>query len=282
MVKDTGSEAYFLSILQHLLLIRNDYYIRPQYYKVIEECVSQIVLHRSGMDPDFAYRERLDVDFSHLIDQCVDKAKVEESEQRAAEFSKKFDEEFSARQEAQAELQKQEEKIKGLESQINTLQTQVAAGPGAAGVPPPPPPPGGIAPPPPPPPPSGGIPPPPPPPPCPASLGPPPPPPPPGFGPPPPPPPPGGGPPPPPGMPLAAPPLAVQLPYGLKPKKTYKPENVMKRVNWSKIVPQEMAENCFWLKVKEERFENPDMFSQLSLSFSSKSRGKNDLLCLSP
>lgn len=28
MVKDTGSEAYFLSILQHLLLIRNDYYIR--------------------------------------------------------------------------------------------------------------------------------------------------------------------------------------------------------------------------------------------------------------
>lgn len=28
MVKDTGSENYFLSILQHLLLIRNDYYIR--------------------------------------------------------------------------------------------------------------------------------------------------------------------------------------------------------------------------------------------------------------
>ncbi|XP_048032520.1 protein diaphanous homolog 2 isoform X6 [Megalobrama amblycephala] len=276
MVKDTGSEPYFLSILQHLLLIRNDYYIRPQYYKVIEECVSQIVLHRSGMDPDFAYRERLDVDFSHLIDQCVDKAKVEESEQRAAEFSKKFDEEFSARQEAQAELQKHEEKIKGLETQINSLQAQVAAGPGAAGGIPPPPP-GGIAPPPPPPPPpppSGGMPPPPPPP-LPASMGPPPPPPPPGCGPPPPPPPPGGGPPPPPGM--APPPLIVQLPYGLVPKKTYKPESVMKRVNWSKIVPQEMAENCFWLKVKEERFESTDMFGQLSLSFSSKSRVKKDV-----
>lgn len=36
-----------------------------------------------------------------------------------------FDEEFSARQEAQAELQKQEEKIKGLEAHINTLQAQV-------------------------------------------------------------------------------------------------------------------------------------------------------------
>ncbi|KAG9349086.1 hypothetical protein JZ751_029406 [Albula glossodonta] len=67
MVRDTGSENYFLSILQHLLLIRNDYYIRPQYYKVIEECVSQVVLHRSGMDPDFGYRERLDVDFTLLV-----------------------------------------------------------------------------------------------------------------------------------------------------------------------------------------------------------------------
>lgn len=40
-----------------------------------------------------------------------------------------FDEEFSARQEAQAELQKQEEKIKGLEAQINTLQAQVTTRP---------------------------------------------------------------------------------------------------------------------------------------------------------
>uniref|UniRef100_A0A4W6DE67 Diaphanous related formin 2 n=1 Tax=Lates calcarifer TaxID=8187 RepID=A0A4W6DE67_LATCA len=124
MVKDTGSETYFLSILQHLLLIRNDYYIRPQYYKVIEECVSQVVLHRNGMDPDFGYSKRLDVDFTHLIDQCVDKAKVDESEQKAAEYSKKFDEEFSARQEAQAESQKKEERIKELEGKIQALESQ--------------------------------------------------------------------------------------------------------------------------------------------------------------
>uniref|UniRef100_A0A9J8A8B5 Diaphanous related formin 2 n=1 Tax=Cyprinus carpio carpio TaxID=630221 RepID=A0A9J8A8B5_CYPCA len=205
MVKDTGSESYFLSILQHLLLIRNDYYIRPQYYKVIEECVSQIVLHRSGMDPDFAYRERLDVDFSHLIDQCVDKAKVEESEQRAAEFSKKFDEEFSARQEAKAELQKQEEKIKELESQINTLQAQVTT------------------------------------------------------------------------LLLCAlyPRCIVYVQWCLLAIFLLVFDGVFLCLQ---IVPQEMAENCFWIKVKEERFENPDMFSQLSLSFSSKSRGKDNLL----
>uniref|UniRef100_A0AAQ5XY54 Diaphanous-related formin 2 n=1 Tax=Amphiprion ocellaris TaxID=80972 RepID=A0AAQ5XY54_AMPOC len=276
MVKDTGSEAYFLSILQHLLLIRNDYYIRPQYYKVIEECVSQVVLHRNGMDPDFGYSKRLDVDFTQLIDQCVDKAKVEESEQKAAEYSKKFDEEFSARQEAQAESQKKEERIKELEGKIQTLESQIAAGPTAPGAPPPPPLPGGAAvpppPPPPPPPPGGCPPPPPPPPPLPGHAGPPPPPPPPGCGPPPPPPPFGG-----PGMPPPPPALPViKLPYGLEAKKTYKPETVMKRVNWTKIVPQEMAENCFWIKVKEEKFENPDLFAQLSLCFSSQSKDLKD------
>ncbi|XP_070959958.1 protein diaphanous homolog 2 [Oncorhynchus clarkii lewisi] len=295
MVKDTGSETYFLSILQHLLLIRNDYYIRPQYYKVIEECVSQVVLHRSGMDPDFGYRERLDVDFTHLIDQCVDKAKVDESELKAAEFSKKFDEEFSARQEAQAESQKKEEKIKELEGQICNLKTQlaseanklkeaqkviseaecqIAAGPAAAGTGVPPPAlPGGLAPPPPPPPGMASMPPPPPPPP------------PPGVGPPPPPPPPGCGPPPPPPFPgapgIPPPPMmaipVIKLPYGLEAKKTYKPEVVMKRVNWSKIVPQEMAENCFWIKVKEEKFENQEFFEQLSLSFSSRTKVKNEV-----
>uniref|UniRef100_A0A3B3XIG3 Diaphanous-related formin 2 n=1 Tax=Poecilia mexicana TaxID=48701 RepID=A0A3B3XIG3_9TELE len=264
MVKDTASETYFLSILQHLLLIRNDYYIRPQYYKVIEECVSQVVLHRSGTDPDFGYSKRLDVDFTQLIDQCVDKAKVEESEQKAVEASLRMDS----------------------TTDFSVWFLQIAAGPAAPGAPPPPPLPGGAAPPPPPPPPPPGgcPPPPPPPPPLPGHASvPPPPPPPPGGGPPPPPPPPGcgapppppfggfGGPPPPPGLPV------VKLPYGLEPKKTYKPETVMKRVNWSKIVPQEMAENCFWIKVKEEKFENPDLFAQLSLCFSSQSKVKKDV-----
>uniref|UniRef100_A0A8C3R9N3 Protein diaphanous homolog 2 n=1 Tax=Cyanoderma ruficeps TaxID=181631 RepID=A0A8C3R9N3_9PASS len=125
MVRDTSSENYFLSILQHFLLIRNDYYVRPQYYKIIEECVSQIVLHSSGMDPDFKYRGRMDINFTQLVDACVDKAKVEESEKKAAEFSRKFDEEFTARQEAQAELQKREEKIKELETEVKQLRTQV-------------------------------------------------------------------------------------------------------------------------------------------------------------
>ncbi|VFV30468.1 diaph2 protein, partial [Lynx pardinus] len=251
MLKDTAAENYLLSILQHFLLIRNDYYIRPQYYKIIEECVSQIVLHCSGMDPDFKYRQRLDIDFTHLIDSCVNKAKVEESEQKAAEFSKKFDEEFTARQEAQAELQKREEKIKELETEIQQLRTQGHGFSGSSGIRGPPPGPGGALPPPPPPLPGmTGIPPPPPPPPLFGAPVPP-------FSP---------GIPPPPGAPL-------DLPYGMKQKKIYKPEVPMKRINWSKIEPKELSENCFWLKVKEDKFENPDLFAKLALNFATQIKG---------
>ncbi|XP_043913564.1 protein diaphanous homolog 2 isoform X2 [Protopterus annectens] len=271
MVKDTKAEHFFLSILQHLLLIRSDYYIRPQYYKIIEECTSQIVLHTSGMDPDFKYRGRLDIDFSHLVDMCVNKEKVEESEQKAAEYSKKFDEEFNARQDAQAKLQKQEEKIKDLETQIQQLQvqnSQLASGVAASKIPAPPtlgPPGCGPAPPPPPPPPAMGIPPPPPPPPPPFG-GPVPPPPP--FGGLPPPPPPFGGP-----LAVAAPP---PLPFGMQPKKVYKPEVTMKRANWSKIGPMEISPNCFWVKVKEDKFESQDLFKKLAMHFASHMRVKRE------
>ncbi|XP_055464258.1 protein diaphanous homolog 2 isoform X3 [Psammomys obesus] len=274
MLKDTAAEGYLLSILQHFLLIRNDYYIRPQYYKIIEECVSQIVLHCSGMDPDFKYRQRLDIDLTHLIDACVNKAKVEESEQKAMEFSKKFDEEFTARQEAQAELQKRDEKIKELETEIQQLRAQGVSS-AILGPPPPPPLPGaGPCPPPPPPPP---------PPPLPGVVPPPPPPPPllgmPGIPAPPPAPPLFGGPPPPPLSGGIFPPLPVpsELPYGMKQKKVYKPEVSMKRINWSKIEPKELSENCVWLKVKEEKFENPDLFAKLALTFASQRKGQRNV-----
>ncbi|KAF4802186.1 diaphanous related formin 2 [Turdus rufiventris] len=316
------------------------------------------------------FRTLVNGNYSALCaDACVDKAKVEESEKRAAEFSRKFDEEFTARQEAQAELQRREEKIKELESEVKRLQTQGPVQtevppvppalpsdnvppspapsfpggaippapplpgvtptippppplpgttiippapplPGAATttIPPPPPLPGTIppapslpgsisAPPslanvgeiPPPPPLPGTVPPPAPPPPCasipappplPGQPGPPPPPPLPGQpGPPPPPPLPGGAIPPPPplggppmppplgGVPFAPFPVIPALPHGMKEKKKYKLEVSMKRINWSKIEPQEIGENSFWVKAEEGKFEDPELFAKLALTF---------------
>ncbi|CAI9170597.1 unnamed protein product [Rangifer tarandus platyrhynchus] len=458
-VKDSKAEQHFLSILQHLLLVRNDYEARPQYYKLIEECISQIVLHKNGADPDFKCRH-LQIDIEGLIDQMIDKTKVEKSEAKATELEKKLDSELTARHELQVEMKKMEsdfeqklQDIQGekdaldsekqkiatekqdLEAEVSQLTGEVAklskeledakkevaslsaavtavgppssaavppapplpgdSGPvvppvsvptpplpearasppppppapplpecaflsppggpsippppplpGGVGIPPPPPPPlpggVGIPPPPPPPLPGGvGIPPPPPPPlpggvsippppppPLPGGVGIPPPPPPPlpgGVGIPPPPPPPlpggvsipppppplpggpgipppppplpggpgvppppppfpGGIPPPPPfpGGPGVPPPLpfgvpaAPVLPFGLTPKKLYKPEVQLRRPNWSKFVAEDLSQDCFWTKVKEDRFENSELFAKLTSTFSAQTKTKKD------
>uniref|UniRef100_A0A8C6D1J6 Protein diaphanous homolog 1 n=1 Tax=Moschus moschiferus TaxID=68415 RepID=A0A8C6D1J6_MOSMO len=362
-VKDSKAEQYFLSILQHLLLVRNDYEARPQYYKLIEECVSQIVLHKNGADPDFKCRH-LQIDIEGLIDQMIDKTKVEKSEAKAMELEKKLDSELTARHELQVEMKKMEsdfeqklQDIQGekdaldsekqkiatekqdLEAEVSQLTGEVAklskeledarkevaslstavtavAPPSSATVtpappfpgdsgptpplpearvsPPPPPPapplpgcafispPGGSSIPPPPPLPGGvGI--PPPPPPLPGVPGIPPPPPPLPGGPgmiPPPPPFPGGIPPPPPfpGGPGIPPPLpfgvpaAPVLPFGLTPKKLYKPEVQLRRPNWSKFVAEDLSQDCFWTKVKEDRFENSELFAKLTSTFSAQTK----------
>uniref|UniRef100_A0A663MFA5 Diaphanous related formin 3 n=1 Tax=Athene cunicularia TaxID=194338 RepID=A0A663MFA5_ATHCN len=231
IIKDTSAEGYFLSILQHLLMIRNDYFIRPQYFKLIEECVSQIVLHRSGTDPDFTYRKRLDINFSHLVDICVDKARLEECEERASELSRKyFSHQYGSLPPGFVPSTRGDASVVPLE----------AAGPHRLLPPPPPllPSNGAIPPPPPPPPPLPLL----------NGLGIPR-----GFG---------VAPPPPPlpGLPGAQwSPPSCTLPFGMKPKKEFRPEVTMKRLNWSKIRPQEMTESCFWVKAEEDKYENADM-----------------------
>ncbi|KAF7664312.1 hypothetical protein LDENG_00180910 [Lucifuga dentata] len=223
-VKDSKGEGFFLSLMQHLLLVRNDYMARPQYYKLIDECVAQIVLHRNGADPDFKCRN-LSFDIEGLIDNMVDQTKVETSEAKATELEKKLDAELTARHELQVELKKlegdYEQKLQdlsqekeqlasskqekdrenqGLQQQLSTLQQQIEK-------------------------------------------------------------------------------LSKDLEEAkTKPKKEYKPEVQLKRANWSKIAAEDLSENSFWTKSKEERFENNELFAKLTLTFSSQTKtakGKN-------
>ncbi|XP_075805817.1 protein diaphanous homolog 3 [Microtus pennsylvanicus] len=264
-VKNTRAEGYFVSILQHLLLIRNDRFIRQQYFKLIDECVSQIVLHRDGIDPDFSYRKRLDLDLGQFLDTCIDQAKLEEYEEKASEHCKKFEKEFTDHQETQAQLQKKEVKINELQAELQAFKSQFGALPpgtkiplqtavegelSPSALPPAPPALCGAAPPPPPPPP---------PPPLPGMAMP--------FG--------GPVPPPPPLGFLSgrsSPPL--NLPFGLKPKKEFKPEISMRRLNWLKIGPNEMSENCFWIKVNENKYENTDLLCKLENTFCCQQKAK--------
>ncbi|XP_007428625.1 protein diaphanous homolog 1 [Python bivittatus] len=299
-VKDSKAEQHFLSILQHFLLIRNDYEARPQYFKLIDECISQIVLYRNGADPDFK-RKHLDFNVEALIDNLIDQTKVAKSEAKTLELEKKLESELTARHELQVEMKKKEsnfeERIQNLlqeketmaaekqcitsekqnlemsssllsdeivlltkeledikkkmeqvsssmgfppqqplHSAAESLQTPSSLSPQSVSPPPPPPPP-----------------------PLPGMLGPPPPPPLP-FG--------VSGPPPPPSLSGFGIMAAPALPFGLPPKKLYKPEVQLRRTNWSKITAQELSEGCFWVEVKEDRYENDDLFAKLTLSFS--------------
>uniref|UniRef100_A0A8B9TEQ3 Diaphanous related formin 3 n=1 Tax=Anas platyrhynchos TaxID=8839 RepID=A0A8B9TEQ3_ANAPL len=234
IMSDTSAEGYFLSILQHLLLIRNDYFIRPQYFKIIEECVSQIVLHRSGTDPDFTYRKRLDINFSHLV----------------VYKNMKLNKNIFLISMAPCHLAVYHQHVEMHLSFQRMLQDHISYR-----LPPPPLPSNGAIPPPPPPPPPPpflnalGIPP---------ALGAPPPPPLPGL------------------LGAQRSPPSCTLPFGLKPKKEFRPEVTMKRLNWSKIRPQEMTESCFWVKVEEDKYENADMLCKLELTFCCQQRVKKE------
>jgi diaphanous 2 len=307
---NTPAEPYFLSILQHLLTIRDDVTIRPLYYQMIEECVTQIVLHKNGVDPDFRHTKRFEIDVEPLIGKMgSDNGGGSDDESNhhvggsgvGRNYKNQLDKALTARQEAEAKVTTLEEKLKQFESENVELKQKISQGIGAIveaslspkghigsanGAPPPPAPPppplpgfGGGGPPPPPPPPLpgmfGGGPPPPPPPPLPGMGGPPPPPPPPGFGGPPPPPPGLGGPPPPlAGFPTPMAPPANQLPFGMKEKKKYKLDTQLKRANWTKINPKDLDPDSFWVKAHEDELASEDLFAELKQSFSAKATTK--------
>uniref|UniRef100_A0A182RGP4 Diaphanous n=1 Tax=Anopheles funestus TaxID=62324 RepID=A0A182RGP4_ANOFN len=286
LVADTSCEPYFLSILQHLLFIRDDHQYRPAYFKLIEECVSQIVLHKSGYDPNFDSRD-FHIDTSTLLDDMAEKTKQMESK-KSEDFEKRMTELQTARQEAEARVAALEDRLKEIEATGVIVSPKGKSKLPQINIPPPPP---GLLP-------GGGVPgtmAPPPPPPCPGAIpvmigGAPAPPPPPfpgaGGGPPPPPPPMpgmGGGPPPPPpmmmggggfrppGMPPPFPNAAPKpLPYGLKPKKKWDTDGPMKRANWNGLDAQKLSENSFWVQVQEEKLADNDIFARLAMKFSSK------------
>jgi len=304
LVLDTPAEPFFLSVLQHMICIRDDAQIRPAYYKLIEECVSQIVLHKSGCDPDFRATQRFNIDVEPLIEQLIERGRDDGSGGGSINMNAGLEAALTEKQETEAKLSQAQQRIAQLEEAISSggavtpgKPQLMLPGPGMYN--PPAPPPGGMAaPPPPPPPPGGGAgPPPPPPPPGMGFGGPPPPPPPPGMGPPPPPPPPGGGPPPPPGCgpppppppfgaprppgppgaPLMAPPVDFLAKLGMKRKKKWSVEGQIKRTNWKAVPVQKLTEKAFWTKVDEERLVSQSLIDDLQNRFSTKPPAKRAL-----
>ncbi|XP_030649513.1 protein diaphanous homolog 1 isoform X2 [Chanos chanos] len=124
-VKDSKAETHFLSLMQHLLLVRNDYMVRPQYYKLIDECIAQIVLRKNGCDPDFKCKN-LQLDIEGLIDNMVDQTKVEMSEAKAIELEKKLDTEVTARHELMAGMKKVETDYEQRVQELSTEKEKIS------------------------------------------------------------------------------------------------------------------------------------------------------------
>lgn len=114
IVVETSAEPYLLSILQHLLYIRDDHLFRPAYFQLIEECVSQIVLHKAGCDPNFESRD-FHIDTSMLLDDLVERSRAKES-MKIEEYDKKLEMLETARQEAEARALHLQEKINEYEA----------------------------------------------------------------------------------------------------------------------------------------------------------------------
>lgn len=119
IVFETSAEPYLLSIMQHLLYIRDDHMYRPAYFQLIEECVSQIVLHKAGCDPNFESRD-FQIDTSVLLDDLVERSRAKET-LKIEEYDKKLEMLETARQEAEARAVHLEEKIREYEESGVTL-----------------------------------------------------------------------------------------------------------------------------------------------------------------
>ena len=134
--------------------------MRPAYYKLIEECVSQIVLHRSGCDPDFSAYKRFEIDVEPLVEHLVERGKVEDAANATASsvvLGPSLEAAITEKQEVEARLGQALQRIAELEEQVKQTRLVEDALPstirspssaeitlplsGAVAPPPPPPPP---------------------------------------------------------------------------------------------------------------------------------------------
>ncbi|ETN80811.1 diaphanous FH3 Domain, partial [Necator americanus] len=112
---NTAVEPVLLSILQHFMLIPEDVSIRLSYFRLIENCVSEIVLHKNGVDPDFDSQFRFETPVNEIIDQLQD-----------AEFSRKLEQAVQAKQEAVAKQMQYWQKLDEFRKEATLLRKHIA------------------------------------------------------------------------------------------------------------------------------------------------------------
>jgi hypothetical protein len=60
--KKFSGSRYLLSLMQHLLLIPDDRHSHEAYFRLVDECATQVLLPSGGYDSDFTQPFAIDVD----------------------------------------------------------------------------------------------------------------------------------------------------------------------------------------------------------------------------
>lgn len=55
----------------------------------------------------------------------------------------------------------------------------------------------------------------------------------------------------------------------MKPKKKYQPDIAMKKANWNKVNARNLEKDSFWVNVREDRFEDREIFAEMQEKFAS-------------
>ncbi|KRZ77726.1 Protein diaphanous -like protein 2 [Trichinella papuae] len=132
-LRNSPTSYYFLSILQHLLFIRDDdVELRTSYYKLLDDVISSVVLHKSGYEVDAHNQKRLTLNIEDLLEKVTEHQKHDldsigsSSDRLASEDMKvKFEAVVTENQELEAKLTQLASKIEEYKNETFVLRQHV-------------------------------------------------------------------------------------------------------------------------------------------------------------
>ncbi|KRX97795.1 Protein diaphanous -like protein 3 [Trichinella pseudospiralis] len=132
-LRNSSTSYYFLSILQHLLFIRDDdVELRTSYYKLLDDVISSVVLHKSGYEVDAHNQKRLTLNIEDLLEKVTEHQKHDldsigsSSDRLASEDMKvKFEAVVTENQELEAKLTQLASKIEEYKNETLVLRQHV-------------------------------------------------------------------------------------------------------------------------------------------------------------
>lgn len=101
-VEGTRGYDFFLSCLQHILLIRDEGELKARYFQVIDNLVTQVVLDHKGLVEDFSSSYGTSV--RHLLDKFADQDQLQATLEEIRNLQEMYDEVSHERDELQQQL----------------------------------------------------------------------------------------------------------------------------------------------------------------------------------